>query len=1090
MAEALAKRFQLNVNTFGNELVPGTVCRKRFASLIPGSELTQDLEKQRESDMVQGRRRSLSPLTLSIVANYVNYEPTTLANTAAIGAQSRLIANSENFIRRRSCTPTRRRIHSIPGKSNGIKNSEEGKVEEKPPQKPPTILVYTANDNHLFKRIFDSLVKILPEDVYTVFHLSTKALMNEPWMDENAVCVLLADTKTLGDLAWTRLQNYFIHSGKILFLCQNSLLANLTSCESPKKQANLLKNAFGNKNASMSLGKDFEVFLKKSLNALAKNKQVNETFHAKDLVGGYKYSVVFHKKPNSPLLLYMENSQNNASALFSDATADELLVDGGASLIADAMKRLGIQLVEKKEILNPTQGYFVCDPDRLTWNMEGLRYDEEIGLNPKLFFQISDNIAKNPDGFPNVSNSILPIEIRKRKIGFPSNVKFDTEKYYENLRTKSLGKSLLYVPVCETTMSISKSLSTAIPSFDGILVVAGIQTKGSGRSGNQWLSPEGCAMFTFNFNIPLNSCLGQSASFIQHILAVSMADAVVSILKIDDFPLKIKWPNDLYFNRLFKMGGILVTSSISEELLHCVIGAGLNVANSKPTVCLNDMLPEDSDKILTVEEVIAETMNKFEYYVHLFENSGKEAFLRKYYDFWLHTREEVTIQNGDTGTKERVIIRGLDTFGYLEVRSKQTGKVFSVHDNGNTFDMMKGLIRPKNVDMRVDPKNHRFPFCIVWTPLPLISWIFPFIGHMGIATSSGVIRDFAGSYFVSEDHMGFGWPTLYWQLSPKDVAGGVNAFDKAISEASLEYEGHSHNIFCDNCHSHVALALNLMKYEEKTNWNMVILAFKILIHGKFVGLTAETIENAYDFLNTCKQRELSLRGMQIPAIENLGVTRKNIGEQLPNLKTLILTNNNLQELGDIDSLSSCERLEYLSLQGNPLSHKQHYRPYVIYKLKSVRVLDYKRVKLAERQAADKLFKGKKGAALREKVGKRSDRLPEEDEAEKAAAVKQLPTEEQERIKEAIKNAKSLQEVEVLQQMLSSGKIPDKNWNGGSHTAALKLLELASREDLVSGAYYEDGIDASHVTEALPMKLRKKLYKKMMDEVEVHRKDID
>lgn len=28
-------------------------------------------------------------------------------------------------------------------------------------------------------------------------------------------------------------------------------------------------------------------------------------------------------------------------------------------------------------------------------------------------------------------------------------------------------------------------------------------------------------------------------------------------------------------------------------------------------------------------------------------------------------------------------------------------------------------------------------------------WVFPFIGHMGICTSSGVIRDFAGSYYVS-----------------------------------------------------------------------------------------------------------------------------------------------------------------------------------------------------------------------------------------------------------------------------------------------------------------------------------------------------
>jgi hypothetical protein len=35
-----------------------------------------------------------------------------------------------------------------------------------------------------------------------------------------------------------------------------------------------------------------------------------------------------------------------------------------------------------------------------------------------------------------------------------------------------------------------------------------------------------------------------------------------------------------------------------------------------------------------------------------------------------------------------------------------------------------------------------------------------------------------------------------------------------------------------------------------------------------------------------------------------------------------------------------------SLQGNPLTHKPKYRQYVIYKLKTVRVLDYKRISLA------------------------------------------------------------------------------------------------------------------------------------------------
>ena len=31
---------------------------------------------------------------------------------------------------------------------------------------------------------------------------------------------------------------------------------------------------------------------------------------------------------------------------------------------------------------------------------------------------------------------------------------------------------------------------------------------------------------------------------------------------------------------------------------------------------------------------------------------------------------------------------------------------------------------------------------------------------------SGVVRDFAGPYFVSEDNMAFGKPAKYWKLDP------------------------------------------------------------------------------------------------------------------------------------------------------------------------------------------------------------------------------------------------------------------------------------------------------------------------------------
>ncbi|NXG98538.1 TM222 protein, partial [Loxia leucoptera] len=117
------------------------------------------------------------------------------------------------------------------------------------------------------------------------------------------------------------------------------------------------------------------------------------------------------------------------------------------------------------------------------------------------------------------------------------------------------------------------------------------------------------------------------------------------------------------------------------------------------------------------------------------------------------------------------------------------------------------------------------------------AWLFPIIGHMGICTSAGVIRDFAGPYFVSEDNMAFGKPVKYWKLDPSKVcATGPNAWDTAVHDASEEYKHRMHNLCCDNCHSHVALALNLMRYDNSTSWNMVKLCFFTLLYGKYVSI--------------------------------------------------------------------------------------------------------------------------------------------------------------------------------------------------------------------------------------------------------------
>ena len=86
-------------------------------------------------------------------------------------------------------------------------------------------------------------------------------------------------------------------------------------------------------------------------------------------------------------------------------------------------------------------------------------------------------------------------------------------------------------------------------------------------------------------------------------------------------------------------------------------------------------------------------------------------------------------------------------------------------------------------DMKIDIKTNRYPYCVVWTPIPILSWLVPVIGHMGIATSSGIIRDFAGPYHVSQDDMAFGNPTKYWQLRPQLA----DDWDDSVKRASDEY---------------------------------------------------------------------------------------------------------------------------------------------------------------------------------------------------------------------------------------------------------------------------------------------------------------
>lgn len=156
-------------------------------------------------------------------------------------------------------------------------------------------------------------------------------------------------------------------------------------------------------------------------------------------------------------------------------------------------------------------------------------------------------------------------------------------------------------------------------------------------------------------------------------------------------------------------------------------------------------------------------------------------------------------------------------------------------------------------------------------------------------------------------------------------------------------------------------------------------------------ITPELIDNCYQYTNKATtDREIRLRGLKITAIENLGATLNqfdcidlsdnsikrldnipllprlkcillnnnriqkvapNLEESVPQLERLVLTNNYIQELNELDVLSSLKNLKCLSLLHNPVTSKPNYRHYVIHKLPNVKLLDFSKVKQREREEA-------------------------------------------------------------------------------------------------------------------------------------------
>ena len=67
---------------------------------------------------------------------------------------------------------------------------------------------------------------------------------------------------------------------------------------------------------------------------------------------------------------------------------------------------------------------------------------------------------------------------------------------------------------------------------------------------------------------------------------------------------------------------------------------------------------------------------------------------------------------------------------------------------GEEVEGLLGKTERQQETTSVDPLKDHYPMCIVWSPIPLLSYVTPIIGHTGIVLSDGTIHDFGGSHYI------------------------------------------------------------------------------------------------------------------------------------------------------------------------------------------------------------------------------------------------------------------------------------------------------------------------------------------------------
>ncbi|KFM57715.1 Biotin--protein ligase, partial [Stegodyphus mimosarum] len=516
--------------------------------------------------------------------------------------------------------------------------------------KSPNVLIYT-DDNafELYKKVKNKLQLCLHVDKYITYQLTKAQVFNTPWKENTALLVVCCENIS-NDLAKC-FTDYVENGGKLIISC-TSFNSNLTGavCDKKLHDENWIQIKYRH-------SKELSVYQGKFRYSVSKQEVL--------AYDNNNAPVIFRSNFGKGIAIISELHLGTepCNLHFSDAVSRKQY-DENCLFILKAILTTELDLEENSSnIMQPTSGYIISQNEPCLKKIIDSLKVRDISI------KMSDLKTDETDS---THSDSLKLSLQSDD-GSEESVLFNKILYFSHLNTKIFGRVVVFFPVITTTMIASEYFS----DYEGLTVIARRQIGGRGRSDNKWISPEGCAMFTLHFSLSLSSELGQKLSILQHLSSLAIVHGIKKISAFGNLDLRLKWPNDIYYGKDKKLGGVIAHTTIQGNVAHVYSGCGINVNNSRPTTCINDIikhhnaLHDASLPLLENEQVIACTLTEMENLVQDFEKSGPEAFKTLYYKYWMHDRHRVTLSS----SAEEGTVVGLDDYGFLMVETDKGKKL-------------------------------------------------------------------------------------------------------------------------------------------------------------------------------------------------------------------------------------------------------------------------------------------------------------------------------------------------------------------------------------------------------------------------------